>query len=260
MEVTKTFVPLIIGSYGLCLSSYLIYKKKKKNNWQKINGYIDHVALKYTKNFLQEAFYLNVKYYFHINNEKIENSKEYKIWVNIFKNKSTQNIVTNGYTQNIFDQISKEKNIHISYNPNNFRESEPLIYIYENDILLKYKLLYKIKSKLINIKMYFSKNSDTNKAKNFLNKETEYKKELEEKNKIEKANTENNTLNLEDTNENFKLSDYKKKLIDSYDINNKFPIYMFSCSLFLILSFFLKKRIIFVSKELSQKNISKNVD
>ncbi|CRG99328.1 conserved Plasmodium protein, unknown function [Plasmodium relictum] len=249
MEAAKTYVPLIIGSYGLSLSSYLIYNNKKKNKWKKIDGYIDNITLKYTHSFLQEAFYLNVKYYFHLNNERNENNKEYKIHVSIFKNKSSNNIVINDYIQNIYDQVSKEKNICISYNPNNVNESEPLIYIHENDIISKYKFFNKIKSKLISIKMYFSKNSNVNNAENILNNE----KEIEEKNKTEKLyENDNKTLNL-DINKNFKLSKHKKKLINSYDINNIFPIYIFSCSMFLVLSFFLKKRIISVSKELSQK-------
>ncbi|SBT76314.1 conserved Plasmodium protein, unknown function [Plasmodium ovale] len=314
MERAKALVPLIVGSYGLSLSSYLMYENSKKGKWEKINGHIDNVTLKYAKNLFQGSFYLSIKYYYFINNKRIENSKDYKICVHIFtKNKDQKNVETNEYAQNVFEQAGKEKNINIAYNPNNINESEPLIYIYENDIIAKYKLMNKVKNVLFTIKMKLNeqicKFVDPSKitAKFFLNTKGGNTLEVDEIGEIHTSHTQNGeetkeytqnrdatkehaqkgdaakeyTQNRDATKEHAQkgdaakeyvqngdakansdnatqcceLAQNEKKLINSYDINNLFPIYMFSCSLFLYLSFFLKKRIYFVRKELLQKKI-----
>ncbi|SBS81943.1 conserved Plasmodium protein, unknown function [Plasmodium ovale] len=284
METAKALVPLIVGSYGLSLSSYLMYENRKKGKWEKINGHIDNVTLKYAKNLFQGSFYLTIKYYYFINNKRIENSKDYKICVHIFtKIKDQKNVETNEYAQNVFEQAGKEKNINIAYNPNNINESEPLIYIYENDIIAKHKLMNKVKNVLFTIKMKLNeqicKFVDPSKitAKFFLNTKEGNTLEVDEIGETHTSCTQNveetkeYTQNRDATKEHVQNEDAEsnpdnatqccehaqneKKLINSYDINNLFPIYMFSCSLFLYLSFFLKKRIYFVRKELLQKKI-----
>lgn len=46
METVRTVLPLVVGSYGLTLSSYLIYENWKKGKWEKTNGYIENVTAK----------------------------------------------------------------------------------------------------------------------------------------------------------------------------------------------------------------------
>ncbi|SBT70894.1 conserved Plasmodium protein, unknown function [Plasmodium malariae] len=264
METARTVLPLVVGSYGLTLSSYLIYENWKKGKWEKTNGYIENVTLKCSRNFFQGAYYLNIKYYFYVNNEIVQSNKEYKIYVSISRNnKQCKNVEVNEYTQNIFDQASKEKNISISYDPYNIKHSEPLIYIYENDVISKYKLLNKLKSWLVGIKKKLSNLTGLSRptGNNFLNKEKQNKLELDQNKEAKKENVDmhNDPENLEHIHKNCAPSENNKKLLSSYDINNLFPIYMFSCSLFLFLSFLLKKRIYFVRRELSQKK-KKNIN
>ncbi|CXI31590.1 conserved Plasmodium protein, unknown function [Plasmodium berghei] len=254
MEKVKTGIPLIVGSYGLTLSFYLMYENRTKKKWAKINGCIDNVTLKYSKHFQGGSFHLNIKYFFFINNERIENDKEYKIYMNLFKTPKDQNIETNIYTKNIFDQVSREKDIYILYNPQNYNQSEPLIYIYNNEILEEYKLINKLKKKIHKIQNILYSYIDIRKITANLSL---FNKIETNKNKcVEDVHTEKGSMgNHSDTgnNNNNKLLKDNKKLINAYDINSLFPIYMFSCSMFLCLSFFLKKRIHTVRNELLQK-------
>ncbi|ETB60343.1 hypothetical protein YYC_02649 [Plasmodium yoelii 17X] len=261
MEKVKTGIPLIVGSYGLTLSCYLMYENRTKKKWVKINGCIDNVTLKYSKHFQGGSFHLNIKYFFFINNERIENDKEYKIYMNLFKNpKDDQNIETNIYTKNIFDQVSREKDIYILYNPQNYNQSEPLIYIYNNEILEEYKLINKLKKKIHKIQnilySYIDISKITAKLSLFNKTETNKNKCVEDVH-TEKGSSDNHsdTGSNNDNNNNDKLLKDNAKLINAYDINSLFPIYMFSCSMFLCLSFFLKKRIHTVRNELLQKKI-----
>ncbi|CAI7719558.1 conserved Plasmodium protein, unknown function [Plasmodium vivax] len=255
MEAIKTFFPLAVGSYGLTLSSYLLYQNKRKENWKQIDGYVDNVTLKYTRNIFQGTFHLNIKYFFYINKKKIEDSKEYKICVHLFGSQEGEQVKTNEYTRNIFDQVSKEKNIKICYNPEDAEQSEPLIYISENDIIAGEKLLNRLKNKLVRMKAGAAGRSD------------EREEDLGESsapsptNKTAKTKGSNSsavaappfdaaTDDEEEPNGHSPPSQFAKKKISAYDINNLFPGYMFSCSLFLFLSFFLKKRIRFVRREI----------
>ncbi|CAA9987388.1 conserved Plasmodium protein, unknown function [Plasmodium knowlesi strain H] len=267
METIKTFVPLVVGSYGLTLSSYLLYQNKKKESWKEIDGYVDNVTLKYSKNFLQGAFHLNIKYFFYINKKKIENCKEYKIYVHL-GNQEGQQVQTNEYTRNIFEQVSREKNIKICYNPDDVEQSDPLIYISENDIIAREKLANRVKNKLLRIKTSadkllrlresverkddssegFSNSSPSNQTDKMKGKET--------------SPTVVSPCDAETDDEgkssgHAKPSQLAKKKINAYDINNLFPWYMFSCSLFLFLSFFLKKRIRFVRRSILEQQQQK---
>lgn len=276
MENIKTFVPLIIGAYGLSLSSYKIYEDKKKRAWEKINGQVDKVTLRYDKNFFQRSYYLNVSYHFFLDNKKFIHNKEYKLETHLFSgnkegkdnnNKLNENNITkedikpNIYTQNIFDQVCKEKNITIIYNPNNKNETDPLIYINENSILSNYNFIGRMKNKLLCIKTCV-----INKTKNLLKidilkKNCEKQKYTNDKNEKKKKSAdqqeiinENNLSLFEDINKNsYHSQNFKRHLINSYDINNLFPMYMLSCSLFLFSSFFLKRRIHAVKKKISQQ-------
>ncbi|SCN59526.1 conserved Plasmodium protein, unknown function [Plasmodium chabaudi chabaudi] len=257
MEKIKTVTPLIVGSYGLTLSCYLMYENRTKKNWAKINGSIDHVTLKYSKHFQGGSFHLNIKYFFFINNERIENDKEYKIYMNLFKTaKGDQNIETNTYTKNIFDQVSREKDICILYNPQNYNQSEPIIYIYNNEILEEYKLINKLKKRIHKIQNMVYNYIDISKITANLSL---FNKIGADKNKcVEDVHKEKEPSgNHNDIGNDNKLLKDNKKLINAYDINSLFPIYMFSCSMFLCLSFFLKKRIHTVRNELLQKKILK---
>ncbi|KAI4839357.1 hypothetical protein MKS88_001906 [Plasmodium brasilianum] len=207
METVRTVLPLVVGSYGLTLSSYLIYENWKKGKWEKTNGYIENVTLKCSRNFFQGAYYLNIKYYFYVNNEIVQSNKEYKIYVSISRNnKQCKNVEVNEYTQNIFDQASKEKDISISYDPYNIKHSEPLIYIYENDVISKYKLLNKLKSWLVGIKKKLSNLTGLSRptGNNFLNKEKQNKLELDQNKEAKKENVDmhNDPENLEHIHKN----------------------------------------------------------
>ncbi|SPJ10193.1 conserved Plasmodium protein, unknown function [Plasmodium sp. DRC-Itaito] len=282
MEKIKTFVPLIIAAYGLSLSSYKIYEDKKKRAWEKINGQVDKVTLRYDKNFFHSSYCLNVSYHFFLDNKKFIHNKEYKLETHLFssnkekqKNKegkynnnklngnniTKEDIKPNIYTQNIFDQVCKEKNITIIYNPNNKNETDPLIYINENSILSNYNFIGRMKNKALCVKTCV-----INKTKNFLKIDTlkkncEKQKYINDKNEKKYKSTdqqeiinENNLSLFEDINKNsYTSKNFKRHLINSYDINNLFPMYMLSCSLFLFSSFFLKRRIHTVKKKISQQ-------
>ncbi|SOV14118.1 conserved Plasmodium protein, unknown function [Plasmodium sp. gorilla clade G2] len=282
MEKIKTLVPLIVGTYGLSLSSYKIYEDKKKKTWDKINGQVDKVTLRCDKNFFQRSYYLNVSYNFFLDNKKYIHNKEYKLEAHLFpsnkkneKNKENKNnnnkinennikkedIKPNIYTQNIFDQVCNEKNITIIYNPNNKNETDPLIYINENSILSNYNFIGRIKNKLLCVKTCV-----INKTKNFLKIDTlknnsQKQKYTNDKNEQKNKSTnqqniinENNLSLFEDINKNSDPShNFKRHLINSYDINNLFPMYMLSCSLFLFSSFFFKRRIHNVKNKISQQ-------
>ncbi|KJP89390.1 hypothetical protein AK88_00833 [Plasmodium fragile] len=264
MEAIKTFVPLVVGSYGLSMSSYLLYQNRNKENWKQVDGYVDNVTLKYSKNLFQGTFHLNIKYFFYINKKKIENSKEYKIYVHLRSHEGEQ-VQTNEYTRNIFDQVSKEKNIKICYNPEDAEQSEPLIYIYENEIIAREKLANRVKKKLVRI--------NTGVA-TFLHLGESPERNDESAKGLDDSSPTNQTAKLKGNNTSATAtspcdgatddkgksngpsepSQLTKKKINAYDINNLFPWYMFSCSLFLFLSFFLKKRIHFVRRSiLAQK-------
>ncbi|VWU50643.1 conserved protein, unknown function [Hepatocystis sp. ex Piliocolobus tephrosceles] len=284
MNTTKNIISLIVGSYGLTLSSYLMYKEWGKKKWQQVTGYIDNVTLKYEKKYFIGTYYLNVNYYFYINGHRIKNNKEYKIYLdfntadNIVNGNNSDNsnssghVKTNEYVEHIFNQASKEKNVNISYNSNNVNESEPLIYIYEKKNPSKYKIINKIKSKLVNLKTYINKLTDLNEVTNvfFHDASTKGKKLKEEQNgnkkNVENTKDEANAKNIasldsttysKEINNNDILLKNNKRLINAYDINNFFPLYMFSCSFFLFLSFFFKKRIYFVRNKIMQEQQKK---
>ncbi|GAW80183.1 hypothetical protein, conserved [Plasmodium gonderi] len=279
MDAIKTFMPVVVGSFGLTLSSYLFYKDKKKEKWKHIDGYVDDVVLKYGSNLLQGTFYLNIRYFFYINNEKIEDSKEYKIYVHLIKNKNKKNIETNEYTQNIFQQVSKEKYIKICYNPYDVKQSEPLIYIHENEIISREKLINKMKNKFNRIKIGAAKMVNLDKVMGNYSAHDKSAQSIDEKKsanisedissdktnekKKKKKKSSSNPTDIQNelhaTNNKEPSQSTNKKTISEYDINNIFPFYMFSCSLFLFMSFFLKKRIHFVRKSIleQKRNITK---
>ncbi|ANQ07409.1 Uncharacterized protein PCOAH_00018020 [Plasmodium coatneyi] len=261
METIKTFVPLVVGSYGLTFSSYLLYQNKKKESWKQVDGYVDNVTLKYSKNFFQGTFHLNIKYFFYINKKKIENSKEYKIFVHL-GNQEKEQVQTNEYTRNIFDQVSKEKNIKICYNPEDAEQSEPLIYIVENDIITREKFANRVKSKLLRIKTGAKKllrwggaaDGNDESAEGLNNSSAPVPTNQTDKTKENKtAATVASPSDERKSNERSEPSQFEKKRINAYDINNLFPWYMFSGSLFLFLSFFLKKRIRFVRRSILEQ-------
>ncbi|EUD67943.1 hypothetical protein C922_01555 [Plasmodium inui San Antonio 1] len=268
MEAIKTFVPLVVGSYGLTLSSYLFYQNKKKESWKQTDGYIDNVTLKYSKNIFQGTFHLNVKYFFYINKKKIEDHKEYKICVHLVGSQQGEQVQTNEYTRNIFDQVSKERNIKICYDPKDAEQSEPLIYIFENDIIARERLANRVKNKLVRIKTGAAKLLRLGEAVERKDNSAEglgdssAPSPTSETAKMEGSKTSATVASPSDaatddegkSNGRSKPSQFAKKRINAYDINNLFPGYMFSCSLFLFLSFFLKRRIRFVRRTiLAQK-------
>ncbi|GAB65694.1 hypothetical protein PCYB_071960 [Plasmodium cynomolgi strain B] len=237
MEAIKTFVPLVVGSYGLTLSSYLFYQNKKKERWKQIDGYVDNVTLKYSKNILQGIFHLDIKYFFYINEKKIEDSKEYKISVHLLSNQEGEQVHTNEYTRNIFDQVSTEKNIKICYNPEDVQQSEPLIYIFENDIIAREKLSNRVKNKLFRIKSGLVKllrlgeaverSDDSGEGLGDSSASTptnQTAKMKGSKTSVTVASPCDAATDSEGkTNEHSEPSQFSKKRINAYDINNLFP-------------------------------------
>lgn len=262
MKVDFSWISLLVGSCGLSVSSYLLYKDAKKQKWAKAEGYIDNVTLKYISNFLQGAFYIDVDYYCNINEKRINGRKKYKICATLLESKPGESDAKRRYVQNLFEQVGKTKSIFVAYDPENWQNTDPLIYIYDNEIIKQNTFFYKWKKKIGITKevLLFWKNADQQKE---IENAKRDKIENDTK-KNEKKENINHNYNRTDISEPYynkseMVEPHKKKLINSYDINSMFPIYMFCGSFFLILSFFLKRRIHYVRKELSlkQKDIHK---